>query len=822
MELYRYEWRHLEALRGPNAGCTLLLRRNGAFPLGGPCPLALYGSGARHTIKGGTGSGEVNSRFFTTVEQGLRDEGFEITTDAWLDAYDKKLDSAKEAFRRQIRKKARQTHQPAVLLGMGAVIPEPEYEIPLDGEGRAALYVLSRTSGEGSDRKAIKGDVFLTDSEIRDINELNCGFDRFMLVLNVAAPVDLSPVSEVSNILLLGQLGTETGAVLADLLLGRSYPSGKLTNTWAAWPDYSHIGDECAKDDTRYREGIYVGYRYFDAAGKTPLFPFGFGLGYTDFALETEEVSLSGGRVSVRVSALNTGAYPGREVVQIYCSPPQGRVDKPIRELAGFRKTEELLPGERESVTVCFDLADLACFDTARAAWVLEAGDYVLQTGSCSRDTVPAGVLRLKEEVVVRKVKNVIPEPDFTDWRPESLPSERTCLDGLPILEADPSRVPVESVDYSGSFSSRENTEGLTDDELFHLSVGAFDEKGGISSVIGSASLSVAGAAGETSRILGERGPRPLVMADGPAGLRLSKTIFRDDKGLHSLGSAVPQSMEEYLPGIVKVFAGGSYPKKGARIQHQYATAIPVGNSLAQSWDPAYAGLCGSVVAEEMRRFGVHLWLAPAMNIQRNILCGRNFEYYSEDPLLSGLIAAGMTLGVQKHPGCGVTIKHYCANNQETKRYNNNSILSERALREIYLKGFELCIRTGDPAAVMTSYNLVNGVHTSQHYGLIHDVLRCEFGFHGVVMTDWIIGGGFLSRGAAYRPPDAGKVAAATGDLFMPGSKKEIRELQKALKKGSVTRRQLRSNVSRVLYLCRRLASNREVFHRPDREEEEQ
>ena len=821
MELYQYEWRHLEALRGPNAGCTLLLRRNGAFPLSGPCSLALYGSGARHTVKGGTGSGEVNSRFFTSVEQGLKDEGFEITTASWLDSYDRKRTSARESFRQQIRKQARQTHQLAVVLGMGAVMPEPAYDIPLKGDGDAALYVLSRTSGEGSDRKAIKGDVLLTDSEIRDIKELDSRFDRFMLVLNVAAPVDLSPVSDVSNILLLGQLGTETGAVLADLLLGRSYPSGKLTNTWAAWPDYSHTGDECARDDTRYREGIYVGYRYFDAAGKEPLFPFGYGLGYTDFALETEDVGISAGRVSVRVSVRNTGAYPGREVVQIYCSASNGILDRPVQDLAGFRKTEELLPGERESVTIFFELSDLAGYDPARAVWILEAGDYILRMGSDSRNTVPVAILRLKEEIIVQKVKNVLSAPDFTDWRPDPLPEERVCPEGLPILEVSPAGISGKPVDYSGEYPSDENTEALTDEELIHLSIGAFNEKGGISNIIGAASLSVAGAAGETSRILGDRGPAPLVMADGPAGLRLSKTIFRDDKGLHSLGSTIPQSVEEYLPGVVKLFAGGSYPKKGAKIQHQYATAIPVGNSLAQSWDPAYAGLCGSVVAEEMRRFGVHLWLAPALNIQRNILCGRNFEYYSEDPLLSGLMAAGVTLGVQKHPGCGVTIKHFCANNQETNRYNNNSILSERALREIYLKGFALCIRTGDPAAVMTSYNLVNGVHTSQHYGLIHDILRCEFGFHGVVMTDWVTGGGLLSRNAAYPPPNAGKVAAATGDLFMPGSKKEIRELEKALKKGTVNRRQLRINVSRVLHLCRRLASNREIFHRPDRGDEE-
>ena len=247
MEMNDYEREHLNALREANAGCTVLLKKSGAFPLAQPGKLALYGSGARHTVKGGTGSGEVNGRFFTTVEQGLRDAGFAITTDAWLDAYDRVLQDAQKAFRQRMKKEAKEHRQQVMIYAMGKPMPEPEYELPLNGEGDTAVYVLSRISGEGSDRQPIPGDILLTETEARDILALDRKYPKFLLVLNVGGPVDLTPVKDVSNILLLGQLGTETGAVLADLLLGRSQPGGKLTATWASlwlWSELHGFSDD--------------------------------------------------------------------------------------------------------------------------------------------------------------------------------------------------------------------------------------------------------------------------------------------------------------------------------------------------------------------------------------------------------------------------------------------------------------------------------------------------------------------------------------------------------------------------------------------------
>ncbi|MBR3644319.1 MAG: glycoside hydrolase family 3 protein, partial [Parasporobacterium sp.] len=272
-------------------------------------------------------------------------------------------------------------------------------------------------------------------------------------------------------------------------------------------------------------------------------------------------------------------------------------------------------------------------------------------------------------------------------------------------------------------------------------------------------------------------------------------------------GETLPASMIDFLPRpLIKLMKRMAEKKiQKAVIEktgEQYATAIPIGTAIAQSFNPDLAYACGDIVGSEMDIFGVDLWLAPALNIHRSILCGRNFEYFSEDPLVSGMFAASITNGVQSHPGRGVTIKHYAANNQETNRYNSNSHVSERALREMYLKGFGICVRESQPLTVMTSYNLLNGTHTAERRDLIEDVLRAEFGFKGVVMTDWVVNGGTMDKSSKYPAPVPYKVAAAGNDLFMPGSKKDFENLLKALKRGDVSRKQVQINASRIYRLA--------------------
>ena len=441
MELFDYEKEHIGLLRDSLAECTLFLRQNGAFPLETPGRIAAYGNGVRHTVKGGTGSGEVNSRYSVNVEQGLKGAGFTITTGRWLDAFDQVEQDAQKAFVKEIKERAKKKHTMAILEGMGAVMPQPEYDLPLDGEGDTAIYVLSRISGEGNDREPIPGDIRLTDSEAKTILALDAKYEKFMLVLNVGGVVDLTPVKEVSNILVLSQLGVETGSVLADILLGRANPSGKLTTTWASWEDYCREGEFGDINDTRYKEGIYVGYRYFDTVGKKPLFPFGYGLSYTSFDIAVTGAAAEGDTIRIKVAVSNTGARAGREVVQVYVSAPAGRLDKPYQDLAAFAKTDLLEPGASQELTISFSLRDCASYDAQKESYVLEAGSYVVRVGDSSDHTQPAALVDLDGEAVVTKAGNCLGETDFEDWKPSG--SETAAAEEL----SDITRISVAAAD---------------------------------------------------------------------------------------------------------------------------------------------------------------------------------------------------------------------------------------------------------------------------------------------------------------------------------------------------------------------------------------
>ena len=805
-QLLDYERQHLEQLRTLAPECTLFLKRSGKLPLPGPCDIALYGSGARHTVKGGTGSGEVNSRSFLNIEESLTQAGFQVLTKDWLDRYDAVRKNAYAAFIKKVKADARKHHTSPLIEGMGAVMPEPEYEIPLERKCNTAVYVLSRISGEGSDRKAVPGDVLLSESEKRDILALQEMYPVFVLVLNVGGPVDLAPVAwDVDDILLLSQLGVQTGAVLSDILLGTSYPSGKLTTSWAGSDAFCPQAEFGEKEETHYKEGIYVGYRYYDAAHVKPLFPFGFGLGYTDFRLEPESVTLAGEQVTVSAQVRNAGAFSGKEVVQLYLSSPWGALDQPAQALAAYGKTRELAPGESCRMELRFRMSDLASFDEGRSAYILEKGDYVLRCGNSSRKSKPMALLRLTREVITFQSKDLLGKPDFSDWKPEG---PEPVPEGLPVYVLDAGSIPTKTVPDARPLRPDPMVRALTDEELVFLNIGGFNKDR--SGVVGDSGSAIPGTAGETTSRLKAKGFPAIIMADGPAGIRLARDYYEDKKGAHSLSSAMLPTMIDLLPAPVRsAMRRQKKLPKGAQVKHRYATAIPIGTAIAQSFSLSLAESCGDIVGDEMERFGIHLWLAPALNIHRSILCGRNFEYFSEDPLVSGLTAAAITRGVQKHPGRGVTIKHFAANNQETNRYNNNSNVSQRALREIYLKGFGLCVRESQPCALMTSYNLINGVHTSESRELTEDVLRGEFGFRGIVMTDWVVGGSLMYNSKRYPMPNAGKVALAGGDLFMPGSKADYDRCMAMLRSGELPRYQLELNATRVLHLAQRLTGAR-------------
>lgn len=398
---------------------------------------------------------------------------------------------------------------------------------------------------------------------------------------------------------------------------------------------------------------------------------------------------------------------------------------------------------------------------------------------------------------------------DFTDWRPIEPRQEREADVPVFFLSADAFAAVSDSVAVSDSMTasdsmkvSRSTTpslqrdtvspealefvKNLSDEELCRLCVGRHKDGPAIASVIGSAAFAVAGAAGESCEKV--EGVLPIVMADGPAGLRIAQRYQMKKGQPRAVGESLPAGISDYMPKILQLLTGSGKAKEPkGEVFYQYCTAIPIGTALAQSWNPSVGEVCGDIVGAEMQRFGIHQWLAPALNIHRNPLCGRNFEYCSEDPLLGGLISAAVCRGVEAHEGRMATIKHFCCNNQETNRYQSNSVVSERALREIYLKGFEICIKEGNPSSLMTSYNLLNGIHTSARADLLKTVLREEWGWKGLVVSDWIVTG-LNDKGAKYPVAGAVEAIAAGNDVFMPGNSGNVKEILTALQGESEVR----------------------------------
>ena len=810
-QIQHFEINHLDKLRTLAPECMVLLRKNSDFPLHNPCEIALYGSGARETIKGGTGSGDVNVRHFVTVEEGLENAGFTVTTKAWMDAYKKAKEQQTKDFYKNIAAEARAKNKSVFVVGMGRTPSEPHYEFPIDGSGRCCVYVLARNSGEGADRTFSAGDFSLTTDEKRDILQCVAQYEKFILVLNVGGPVDLSPIlDKVQNILLLSQLGSVTGTALADVLLGKSYPSGKLTTTWARAEDYPSIGDFAQINETRYLEGVFIGYRYFEGAKLKPIFPFGFGLGYADFNIKSDNFTVVDNKILVQATVTNIGNFKGKEVVQLYYSAPQGKLAKPVRELGTYVKTDELLPKQSQSLSLSLPIEDMASWDTEYSAWLLESGQYVI-----SINNTPVGIVSLDFDVYTEQLGYYGGNSDIPDWQPQL---EETEARNLPVI-----KVRAESLRGIGHYErNRVHTKtlknpcldnllnNLSNKELATICVGRHNESQDMAIIIGNSASSLAGAAGESAKIISECGFGSIVMADGPAGLRISTKYIETDAGQEGIDFEAFSSIMNILPSelqklILLKLAQNKERAKSSTVFYHYASAIPIGTALAQSWNPSVQEMCGDIVGKEMELFGINVWLAPALNIHRNVLCGRNFEYYSEDPVLSGRTATAVTQGVQNHEKCAVAIKHFACNNQETNRYGSNSVVSQRALREIYLKGFEICVKEAAPKFLMTSYNLLNGIHTANREDLLDNILRKEWGFEGAVMTDWGTTNGKFNAGV-YGASSPALCIKAGNDLIMAGTKEDVDGILDSLNKGQISRSDLEKSAARILAISKELS----------------
>lgn len=819
------EQKHRGFARRAAAEGMVLMKNEGMLPLDIEAPIALLGGGAVRTIKGGTGSGDVNNRDSSSIYRGMKAEGARITSEGWIGDYERRYENARTAWKERVLKAAEKVENSFDAYAANPFsLPEGRRITEEDIRGAsAAVYVISRICGEGKDRRKEEGDYYLSRREREDLFFLNRMGLPTALVLNVGAPIELTDILEeagnIRAVLDISLPGQEGGYAAADVLFGGAAPGGRLTATWARryedYPSAESFGYLNGNLETEeYREGIYVGYRYFDSFGKKPLFPFGFGLSYTSFSVKFAGIRRTGSGFDITVFVKNTGElFPGREVVQAYVLLPQTGNARELKRLIGFAKTKSLKPQESQKLVISVEQSAFASYSEQLHAWYLEAGSYDIWIGEHAEALEPAVRLTVREQTVLERTRAVCPpdaalkelcaEETVRNEREEWL--KRAEREKLPEVVFEPCAVEKNACEGTrkdagtacqtpGEAEKRNCQEPLADmesvTELIPLLYGNITQG---ASTLGSAGIRVPGSAGETTEALEEKyGIRSLIMADGPAGLRLRQSYEADRETGSVYGVGVLGSLENG-------FLEEDESHDNADIYYQFCTAFPVGTALAQSWDVELAREFGRAVAAEMEEFHVDLWLAPGMNIHRNPLCGRNFEYYSEDPLLSGMMAAGVTEGVQSHGDRGVTVKHFACNNQEDNRMGVNVRVSERALREIYLRGFEIAVKKSRPVAMMSAYNLVNGVHAANSRDLCTVVAREEWGFEGMIISDWNT-----------TVPEDGSIpwqcVYAGNDIIMPGNPKDDEDIRKAYEEGKLSEEIIRRSAERVIGVIRRLS----------------
>ena len=690
-------------------GMVLLKNQGRALPLEKGAKLALFGKATMDYVKGGGGSGDVTVAYTRNLYEGLKTKEPQVQI----------LEPLADFYRENVSAQYAQGVVPGFTR-------EPKIPEELLTQAKAwtdtAVISICRFSGEGWDRKGIPGDgdFYLTKEEQEMVETVTGNFDRVIVVLNVGGMVDTSwffANDRIQAVLLAWQGGIEGGLAAADLLCGEVSPSGKLTDTFAgSFDDYpSSEGFNESEDYVEYTEDIYVGYRYFEtisgAAGKVN-YPFGYGLSYTSFSREYLGAFLEDGVISVDVRVTNIGGRPGKEVVQLYYGAPQGKLGKPAKELGAFGKTRLLEAGDSQVMRLTMREDSMASYDdlgkVKKSAYVLEAGIYRFWLGGSVREAkeIPFFVEKDEAEIVAQYSEKCAPRALkrrlLSDGTFEEMPQqpERERVLGLAPQDVDklegviPAVLERKQVQLSqppapGTVMLADVAEGkatldqliaqLTDEELAELLGG--QPNTGVANTYG------------MGNIPEHRVPN-IMTADGPAGLRIQ-----------------PQC------GVC-------------------TTAWPCATLLACSWNEDLVYQVGAAGAAEVKENNIGIWLTPAMNIHRSPLCGRNFEYYSEDPLVAGKMGAAMIRGIQSQH-IGASMKHFACNNKETNRKASDSRVSERAMREIYLKGFEIAVKEAQPWTIMSSYNLINGCHASENRELLTDILRDEWGFEGAVTTDW-------------------------------------------------------------------------------------
>jgi len=746
-------------------GIVMLKNENNALPLDTDKEVAVFGRIQFHYYKSGTGSGGmVNVTKVVNILDGLIDNGVKVN-EKLLDTY-RKWDKENPFD-----------------LGEGwGGEPWSQKEMPLD-EGlvketakscETAIVIIGRTAGEEQDNKLEAGSYLLSDDEIAMLTVVRENFKKVVLLLNVGNIIDMTDINRIAPdaVLYVWQGGMTGGKGTADVLTGNVSPSGKLPDTIAYkasdYPSDANFGREKSRDI--YAEDIYVGYRYFETFAKEKvLYPFGFGLSYTEFEIKTEKAEITEGAVKLSVLVKNIGSYKGKEVIEVYCEAPQGRLGKAARVLCGFEKTRELVPQEEQVIEIAVDIAKLASYDDSgvtgnKSCYVLEAGEYKFYVGSDVRSAEYACSFEQGEDLVTERLtQSLAPVESFERIKPVCEGGAFSIgREAVPVSEVDESarrleKLPKE-IAYTGDKGIKlwdvKNGKNTMDEFIAQLSdydLSCIIRGEGMGSP--RVTAGTASAFGGVSENLNGFGIPAGCCSDGPSGMRL-------DCG-------------------TKAFS------------------LPNGTMIASSFNKELTRELFALMGLEMAANKVDCLLGPGMNIHRHPLNGRNFEYFSEDPFLTGKMAAAELKGMA---GAGVTgtIKHFCANNRETNRHFIDSVVSERALREIYLKGFEIAVKEGGASSVMTTYGRVNGLWTAGNFDLNTVILREEWGFKGFTMTDWWAN--INVRGKEPDKTDFAAMARAQNDVYMvcPDGEKNDDNTIAALENGGIERCELQRNAANI------------------------
>lgn len=758
-------------------GMVLLKNEKNTLPIRRGTKVALFGKGTVDYVKGGGGSGDVTVEYIRNLYEGMKikeDEGKVEVFDKLAKYYEKDI---------------QKQYADGAVPGMTV---EPELPDELLNEAReytdTAVITICRFSGEGWDRKCEaaqdgyvldgeekrnselsakifeNGDFCLTNAENAMVEKVKKAFPHVIVVMNVGGIVDTKwfrDCDEIQSVLMAWQGGMEGGLATADILCGDVNPSGKLSDTYAKdledYPSTANFHESAFYVD--YTEDIYVGYRYFETipgAAERVNYPFGFGLSYTDFDWKMTGASEENGVITVLTEVTNTGKTAGKEVIQLYYGAPQGKLGKPAKVLGAFKKTSLLQPGERQILTLKLPVDQMASYDdlgkVCRSAYVLEAGEYAIYIGTNVRDAAKIDFTYVvKEDTITEQLSRKaapyhlqkrmladgsyeeLPQREYVEE--EGLPRQDKYAIGLPCPDTRGQKG-IDFLDSKGVHFSDVADGKMTLDEF--MDILTLDDC--INLLGGQPNTGCANTFGMGN--LPEYGVPNVMTADGPAGLRI-------------------------------------LPKCGVN-----TTAWPCATLLASTWDEELVEKVGKAGAEEVKENNISIWLTPACNIHRSPLCGRNFEYYSEDPYLAGKTGAAVVRGIQSQH-IGASVKHFAANNKETNRKDSDSRVSERALREIYLKQFEIIVKEAHPYTIMSSYNLINGIHASENKELLTGILRDEWGFDGLVTTDW------WTFGEHYRETKAGN------DIKMAAGYPE--RIKEAYEKGFITEGEIRLSARRIL-----------------------